>query len=338
MEKLGKVDTVVFDKTGTLTKGQPEVTDVKAFSMDENALLGLVAEAEVASEHHLGQTIVREAKLRGLSFTNEPEDVEVVKGNGLRAKVKSRVLEVGNRKLMEDSGIVIEPEVEAYAIKKEKQGNTAIFAAADGKAEGIISIADQVRSEAAEAIGKLKTAGVKQVYMLTGDNRHTAELVADKLGIDHVFAEMLPEDKVAKVKELKEKGAHVAMAGDGINDAPAIATADIGLAMGGSGTDISMETADIVLMADKLDQFAHAYSLAKATVRNMKQNTFFAVGTVTLLLIGVLLQKVFLASGMLIHELSVLIVILNAVRLVRYNNGKRAGVRTAAYKLGTKTA
>ncbi|HEX5563917.1 MAG TPA: HAD-IC family P-type ATPase, partial [Sporosarcina sp.] len=186
----------------------------------------------------------------------------------------------------------------------------------------VLSIADRIRPEAADALRELRTSGVKQIIMLTGDNRHTAELVGVQLGLDQVHAELLPEDKVAIIQQLKDAGHRVAMAGDGINDAPAIATADIGLAMGEGGTDISMETADVVLMADRLDQFSHAYSLAKATVRNMKQNTFFAVGTVALLLVGVLLGKVFLASGMLIHELSVLLVILNAIRLIRYTKRK----------------
>ncbi|RUT42918.1 cation-translocating P-type ATPase [Paenibacillus anaericanus] len=323
MEKLAKVNTVVFDKTGTLTKGRPEVTNVKSFTMEENDLLRVVAEAEMVSEHHLGQTIVKEAKARSLSLRNKPDNAEIIKGNGIRVHIAGQQLTVGNRKLMMESGILISPEIDIYAIEREKLGNTAIFAAIEGRVEGIISIADQIRPEAAEAITKLRAAGIKQFYMLTGDNRYTAELVASKLGIDHVFAEMLPEDKVSKIQELQDAGKHVAMAGDGINDAPAIATADIGLAMGGSGSDVAMDTADVVLMADKLDQFAHAYSLAQTTVRNMKQNTFFAVGTVVLLLLGVILQKVFLASGMFIHELSVLIVILNAVRLVRYTSEQR---------------
>lgn len=322
IEKLAKINTVVFDKTGTLTQGQPTVTDIKAFAMNEEKLLQMVAEAETISEHHLGQTIVQEAKQRNLPLINKPDQAEIIKGNGIQALISGRQLVVGNRKLMKEKGISIKGPMESYALKMEKQGNTAIFVAIDGKLAGIISIADKIRADAKETIKKLKGAGIKQVYMLTGDNRHTAEQVATKLGIDHVMAELLPEEKVAIVRELKEKGLQVAMAGDGINDAPAIATADIGLAMGGTGTDVSMETADIVLMADKLAQFAHAYSLAKATVRNMKQNTFFAVGTVILLLIGVLFQKVFLASGMLIHELSVLIVILNAIRLVGYNRNK----------------
>ena len=223
---------------------------------------------------------------------------------------------------MAAEGVKLPQEVEDYAIAREKAGNTAIFASIDGKISGILSIADRIRPEAADAIRELRASGVKQIIMLTGDNRHTAELVGAQLGLDQVHAELLPEDKVAMVQHLKNAGHRVAMAGDGINDAPAIATADIGLAMGEGGTDISMETADIVLMADRLDQFSHAYSLSKATVRNMKQNTFFAVGTVALLLAGVLLGKVFLASGMLIHELSVLLVILNAIRLIRYTKRK----------------
>src|SRR5699024_2004530 len=181
------------------------------------------------------------------------------------------------------------------------------------------SIADQIRDDAARALAEMRENGVKRIVMLTGDNRHTAELVAEQLGIDEVHAELLPEEKVTHVKRLKVSGHVVAMAGDGINDAPAIATADIGLAMGEGGTDISMETADVVLMADKLSQFSHAYSLSKATTRNMKQNTFLAVGIVFALLAGVLAGTIHLASGMFIHEASVLLVILNAMRLIRFN-------------------
>ncbi|QUW20264.1 cation-translocating P-type ATPase [Sporosarcina sp. Marseille-Q4063] len=318
METLAKIDTVVFDKTGTLTRGRPEVTDIHTFSVDENDLLRIVAEAEMISEHHLGQTIVKEARKRDIPLLNEPEEAEVIEGNGIRAQIEDKLLTIGNRKLMAANGINVEDTVESYAVKREKLGNTAIFAAVDGVVAGIFSIADQIRPEAKSALNELRASGVKQIIMLTGDNRHTAELVGKQLGLDAIHAELLPEDKVAMIQKLKDAGHKVAMAGDGINDAPAIATADIGLAMGEGGTDISMETADVVLMADRLDQFSHAYSLAKATIRNMKQNTYFAVGTVVLLLAGVLLGKVFLASGMLIHELSVLLVILNAVRLIRY--------------------
>ncbi|MCM3086687.1 cation-translocating P-type ATPase [Bhargavaea ginsengi] len=323
VEALAKVDTVVFDKTGTLTKGRPEVTSIDAFGEDAGELLRIVATAETASEHHLGRTIVEEAERRRINGLERPDEVEIIKGHGLAATVGGKRVIAGTRKLMAENGIMIPPEADASAISREKAGNTAIFAAVDGQLRGLISIADQIRPEAKDAIRRLRASGVKQIIMLTGDNRHAAALVGKQLGLDEVHAELLPEDKVAFVKKLKDDGRRVAMAGDGVNDAPAIATADIGIAMGAGGTDISMETADVVLMADRLDQFAHARSLAKATVRNMKQNTWFAVGTVFLLLAGVLLGKIFLASGMLIHELSVLIVILNAIRLVRYNGSKR---------------
>lgn len=323
VEKLAKIDTVVFDKTGTLTKGRPEVTAIDAFSgTDAEELLRLVAAAETASEHHLGRTIVAEARRSGMDGLAKPDNVEIIKGHGLTAEVSGIPLAVGTRRMLEQLGVDIPAEAERLAVEREKAGNTVVFAATGGKLRGILSIADQIRPEAAGAVRELRRNGVKEIIMLTGDNRHAAEHVARRLGLDAVHAELLPEDKVAFVKKLKEEGRRVAMAGDGINDAPAIAAADIGLAMGEGGTDISMETADIVLMADRLDQFAHAHSLAKATVRNMKQNTWFAVSTVALLLAGVLLGKIFLASGMLVHELSVLLVILNAIRLVRYNGGK----------------
>lgn len=318
MEKLSKVDLVVFDKTGTLTKGKPEVTDVKSWNLDDNTLLRLVADAEKVSEHHLGQTIVAEARKRELPLTEEPQDVAIIKGGGMIATVGGQHLAIGNRKLMADQGVSIDEHIEAYATGREKAGNTAVLIAIDKQLSGVISIADQIKPEAKLAIEQLRQAGVKKTFMLTGDNRHTAQLVGNELGLDAVHAELLPQDKVTWVKELKSQGYRVAMVGDGINDAPALATADVGLAMGVGGTDISMETADIVLMSDRLDQFAHAYSLAKATVRNMQQNTILAVGTVILLLAGVLLGKIFLASGMLVHELSVLLVTLNAVRLIRY--------------------
>ncbi|MFD1850484.1 heavy metal translocating P-type ATPase [Oceanobacillus bengalensis] len=325
MDSFSKVDTLVFDKTGTLTKGKPEVTDIKTFNdYEENAILQLVAEAEMISEHHLGQTIVKEAKARDITLDEEPEKSEVIKGNGIRVTLGGKVLVIGNRKLMRSENIDIPIEIVTYAVNREKAGNTAIFAAVDGKVAGIFSIADQIREDAPSALAEMRKNGIKKIIMLTGDNKHTAEIVANQLEIDEVHAELLPEDKVKYVKQLKESGHVVAMAGDGINDAPAIATADIGLAIGEGGTDISMETADVVLMADKLSQFSHAYSLSKATIRNMKQNTFLAVGIVFVLLAGVLGGIIHLASGMFIHEASVLLVILNAMRLIRFSRkGKK---------------
>ncbi|MGM8216419.1 heavy metal translocating P-type ATPase [Bacillaceae bacterium W0354] len=324
VDQLSKVDTIVFDKTGTLTKGRPEVTNIKAFTnIEEDELLRLVAIAEKVSEHHLGQTIVKEAHNRKLNIMTEPQNVDIIKGNGLKAEVDGQLFVIGNRKLMQSENIAMSKEIEQYAINQEKLGNTAIIIAMENEIVGMISIADQIREDAKQALAELRKNGIKKMIMLTGDNKHTAKLVAEQLGLDEYHAELLPENKVEYVKQLKEQGHIVAMAGDGINDAPAIATAHIGLAMGEGGTDISMETADVVLMADRLMQFSHAYALAKATVTNMKQNMYFAVGTVFILLLGVLMGHVHLASGMFIHEASVLIVILNAMRLIKFKSIKK---------------
>lgn len=324
MDRFSKVDTLVFDKTGTLTKGKPEVTDIHPTGdTNRDELLRLTAAAERISEHHLGQTIVKYAHQQSLE-TAEPKDAEVIKGHGLKATVDGHRLVAGNRKLMVQSGIPIDEAAESYAIAREKTGNTVVFVAIDGILAGLFSIADQIREDAPQALAEMRRNGIKQIIMLTGDNRHTAQAVAEQLGLDAFHAELLPEDKVRFVKQLQADGAVVAMAGDGINDAPAIATADIGLAMGEGGTDISMETADVVLMADKLMQFSHAYSLSKATMRNMKQNIAIAVAVVFFLLAGVLMGSVHLASGMFIHEASILAVILNAMRLIGFNRKNNA--------------
>ncbi len=321
MEKLAKLNAFVFDKTGTLTQGKPAVTAIKSFGISENELLTMAAEAELISEHHLGKAIIKEAEKEGLKLVNTPTDVNVLKGRGIKVKLNGDSLYVGNRKGLAENNIDIDYEVNSYAIGQEESGNTAVFVANENNVLGVISIADKVRSKAANTIQELKSAGIKQTVMLTGDNEHTAKSVGKKIGIQKVFANLLPEDKVEKVKACMGKGKRIAMVGDGVNDAPAIATADVGIAMGVAGTDVAMETADVVLMADNLDKLVYMLKLSKATIRNMKQNMFLAVGTVALLLVGVLTKNVNLASGMLVHELSVLLVILNAIRLVRYKPG-----------------
>ncbi|QDI92152.1 cadmium-translocating P-type ATPase [Salicibibacter halophilus] len=338
MDRFSKVDTIVFDKTGTLTKGKPEVTHIQTFNGQEpDELLRLVAEAETMSEHHLGRTIVKEAQERDIPLKQKVEKGEVVKGNGVWAIVEGQKLVVGNQTLMDNEGISIPENVKHHAIEREKDGNTAILAAVDGQIKGIVSIADQVRDDAAQAIAELRENGIKKLIMMTGDNEHTAALVAHKLGLDEFHAKQLPEDKQAYVEKLQNEGYSVAMAGDGINDAPAIATADIGVAMGEGGTDVSMETADLVLMADRLGQFSHAYALSKATMRNLKQNIIIALGTVFLLLGGVVAGYIHMATGMFIHMASVLVVILNAMRLIRFKRQKNKS-ETMAKKAETKPA
>lgn len=219
--------------------------------------------------------------------------------------------------MMTAGKIAIETKILQYVKMEESKGRTAIMIANGPHIKGIISISDPIRPEAAETIHHLKQSG-KKVIMLTGDNERTAAAVAAQVGIEEYYAEFLPEQKVEKIKELQAAGIIVGMVGDGINDAPAIATADVGISMGGAGTDSAMETSDIVLMADHMEKLPFTLNLARTTVRNMKQNMFFAVSIVAILLIGVLSKTVFLASGMLIHELSVLVVILNAIRILKY--------------------
>lgn len=338
MENLAKVNAIVFDKTGTLTKGNPEVTAIKAFGISEEELLKLTAEVEVASEHHLGKAIVKKAKKNGLDLQNKPSDVEIMKGHGLRATLASKQIYIGNRSGAEKLGVAVDPAMNIYLSQQQEKGNTAVLVTMNKKVVGIISIADQIREEAAGALQALQENGIRHTVMLTGDNKSVAEKVAKQLGIERVFAELLPEDKVEKVSACKASGIQLAMVGDGINDAPAIVTADVGIAMGGTATDVTMQTADIILMSDKLDKLPYAIRLAKATIRNMKQNTYFALITVALLLVGVLTDNIHLASGMLIHEISVILVILNAVRLVRFPNYQFSSKRFQAWARKNKVA
>lgn len=319
MENLAKLKGIVFDKTGTLTEGKPMVVDIKAIDINETEFLKIAAEAELNSEHHLARAIVNEAKRLKIELSNQPTETEVLKGRGISVVLNNEHLFIGNRQGLFENSIGISSDIEKYAQQREKIGNTAVFVANETRILGIISVADKVRGEAKDAIKQLELNGIEHLVMLTGDNEHTAKLVAQQLGISKVFANLLPEDKSVKVQSCMNNGVKLGMIGDGVNDAPALAIADVGIAMGVAGSDVAMETADVVLMSDNLEKVSYALKLSKTTIRNMKQNVYFAVATVLILLIGVLTNKVNLASGMLIHEASVLLVILNAIRLVKYN-------------------
>lgn len=321
IEKLGTVKVLAFDKTGTLTVGKPKVTKIKAFHGEEEELLRLTAIAEGYSEHPLARAILEEADKKFESLPS-PEDSEIIAGHGLKAKAEGRIILVGNRKLMLDNNINISVEIEKYISQEESLGQTVVITADENKVLGVISIADDIREGAIELIKKLKAQGIKKIVMLTGDNKRAAAAISNKLGLDSYYAELLPEGKVEILKKLQSQFGTAAMVGDGVNDAPALASADFGIAMGGAGSDVAMETADVVLMSAELNKLSYAIGLSRATVINMKQNIYFAIAVVILLIIGVLLKFVFLSSGMLIHELSVLLVIINAVRLLAYGEKK----------------
>jgi len=276
LEQASKVGAVIFDKTGTLTVGQPRVVDVVASAnpVGEDELLRLAAAAEASSEHPLAQAVVDAAKERKLVLV-DATDFDAVPGHGLEATVDGRTVLVGNAKLMGDRGISFDG-LHQRAGELEGAGQTVVRVAVDGEAAGLIAIADAVRPSAKETIDRLHNLGI-QVAMLTGDNRATAERIAAELGLDTVFAEVLPGQKADKVKELQSSGKLVAMVGDGINDAPALAQADVGIAIG-AGTDVAVETADVVLMKSDPVDVLGAIALSRATVRKMRQNLFWAVG------------------------------------------------------------
>jgi Cu2+-exporting ATPase len=274
LETSARIDTVVMDKTGTLTKGEPEVTDIVAEGIDEAELLALVAAVERESEHPLAQAIVAEADRRGVAELTA-ESFDSVPGHGAMATVGGRRVAVGNRRLMEREGIDLGPMADR---RKElaESGRTAVVAAVDGKAAGLIALADAPRETAADAVAALRNLGA-EVVMLTGDNEATGRRIAGILGIETVIAEVLPGDKSAKIAELRESGRKVAMVGDGVNDAPALARADVGVAIG-AGTDVAIETADIVLMRSNPMDVAIALVIGRGTLQKMRQNLGWAVG------------------------------------------------------------
>ena len=275
LEQASKVGAIIFDKTGTLTVGQPKVVEVVASGpLAEAEVVRLVASAEESSEHPLAQAVVDRAGERKLTLS-PASDFQAVPGHGLEAMVDGHSVVVGNRKLMRDREIDF-GALSDRAATLEGAGRTVVYAAVDGQAAGLIAIADEVRPNAAAAVAALKKLGV-QVAMLTGDNRATAERIAGELGIDTVFAEVLPGQKADKVKELQAKGLLVAMVGDGINDAPALVQADVGIAIG-AGTDVAVDAADVVLMRSDPFDVIGAVALSKATVRKMRQNLWWAVG------------------------------------------------------------
>lgn len=322
LETAHRIDTVVFDKTGTITEGKPEVTDIiTAGGMERERLLQIAASAEKGSEHPLGAAIVRRAEKENLVFL-KVEKFEAVPGHGIEVEIDGMSVLVGNRKLMDDRGIPL-GGLESRSDRLADDGKTPMYVAVNGGISGIIAVADIVKESSARAIKKLRSMGI-EVAMITGDNRKTAGAIAGQVGINRVLSEVLPQDKADEVGKLQTEGRKVAMVGDGINDAPALVQADIGIAIG-SGTDVAMESADIVLMKNDLLDVSAAIRLSKRTIRIIKENLFWAFGYnvagipiaagVLHLFGGPLLNPIFAAAAMSLSSMSVLT---NALRLKRF--------------------
>ncbi len=322
IEKLSRVQAAAFDKTGTLTEGKPSVVSLHAYGMSEDELLRISVIGETYSEHPLATAIVKEASNRGVLPTDVPEKPEYIQGKGVSFTFEGESYFIGNRKLFEENGIDLTVALDdIYSEEHEKR--TAVIVGTSERVIGLIVIADKLRDEAFGVIQELKKLGIKKSVMFTGDSKGTAETVAHSLQLDEFRYELLPEHKVEAVKALQKKYGSVAFIGDGINDAPSLATADVGIAIGAAGNDVAMETADVVLLGQKLGALIDAISISRMAVRNMKQNIFFAIGVAGILLVGVLLGGVTLSIGMLVHELSVLLVIINATRILRFAKRKK---------------
>lgn len=315
LEKMGKIDTIAFDKTGTLTYGKLQVSDIVSFdpSMTEDDVLALAASAEAKSEHPLGKSIVAFAREKHIALT-ESSDFQMYAGKGVFARISGKNLLCGNEAYLKDNGISIDDIVSSRLEQLRSQGKASILIAADGNCIGVTALSDILRPDAAEMISLLSEMNT-QTVLLTGDNRKTADYFASQAGITQVRAELLPEEKVASIRKLQKNGANVCMIGDGVNDAPALKTADVGVAMGSMGSDIAVEAADIALMSDDISKIPYLKRLSRSTLRTIKGNITASMCinfvAVTLSVLG-LLNPV---TGALVHNAGSVLVVLNAALL-----------------------
>lgn len=317
LDTFSKVDTFVFDKTGTLTAGKPTVAALENYTGSKEENLRILASIESESDHPLGQAILQYAAVEKFLTV---EKTNVIKGSGIKAIIAGHEVLVGNEKLLQEAGVNVEDAAKDQ-INLQAMGHSLVYLAIDGKLAQLVGIKDQIRPQVKETLTQLKKMGAENLVMLTGDNKKTAEIVGSELGITEIHGGLLPSDKAAFITKLQNAGHKVAFVGDGVNDSPSIALADIGIAMG-NGTDVAVETSDVVLMNSDFTKLVHAYALTKKTVWNMKENIALAVGTVAFLLIGLIFGYIYMASGMLVHELSILVVIANGMRLLPFKVGK----------------
>lgn len=325
LESLGHLTAIAFDKTGTITHGRPEVTDIVALSgseeetADNSTLLALTGAIEARSAHPLAQAVVRAAEAAGVVLPAIGE-VESITGRGLRSTTQGQTVLIGNVALLEESGIVLSTAVRTRIESLQTSGKTIMVVASAGRVAGILALADTVRPDAAPALNKLRDIGLRELVMLSGDNERVAATIAASVGLTSYRADLMPEGKVTAVRSLIDTHGPTAMVGDGVNDAPALANATVGIAMGGAGSDVALETADVALMADDLSKLPFAVGLGRRTRAVIMQNLAIALGVITLLIIASLVGWTGMAVAISFHEGSTLLVVLNALRLLRYRD------------------
>jgi Cd2+/Zn2+-exporting ATPase len=311
---FSKVDTMIFDKTGTLTIGKPMVSDVQVYTKNQE-VLGYLASVERESDHPLAKAIVTYLEKQQIHTV---EHTDVVPGGGVVATVAHHRVVIGNLALMEQEQVSISDQVQKDIDRYEVQGDSLVLTAVDGELAVLMGIRDQIRPRVKQDVQRLKRLGVKHLMLLSGDHQGTVDHVAHQLGLTEAYGHMLPQDKAEYIKQLQKQNRIVAFVGDGVNDSPSIALAQVGIAMG-SGTDVAIETSDVVLMQSDFSRLPHALGLAQATAKNMRQNIGIAIGVVLILLFSVFFSDwMSMSIGMLVHEASILIVILNGMRLLRY--------------------
>ena len=317
LETMGKIKAIAFDKTGTLTTGKPQVVEVMAVNQQsESKLLQIAAAIESFSEHPIGNAIVQAAQARHLEWT-QAVNVQAHIGQGIVGEVDRQKAIVGKAAFVREQSDYFPDALIQLSQRWEEEGKTVVWVALEGRALGLIAVADTVRIGAAFALAKLKKLGIEKIVMLTGDNQRTAQTIAKEIGVDEVYAELLPEDKVNVIRQLRQKYQTVAMVGDGINDAPALAQASVGIAMGISGSDVALETADVVLMADSLEKLEIAIRLGRRSQTIVKQNIAFALSFIVLLLFANFTGNITMPLGVIGHEGSTVLVTLSGLRLLR---------------------
>lgn len=323
LENLGRLKAIAFDKTGTITHGQPEVTDIVRLAdagdgiLTDDALLAVAAALESRSAHPLAQAVVRAAQAKGLALATAV-GVESITGRGLRAKVEGDSVLIGNLKLMEESAVAVSSAAKGHIDALQSKGRTIMAVAVGARLVGVLALADTLRKDAAQTLTELKRIGIQETVMLTGDSLRVAETMATQVGLTDVRADLMPEDKVTAIIELNEKFVYTAMVGDGVNDAPAMANATVGIAMGGAGTDVALETADVALMGDELSKLPFAVGLGRATRLVIKQNLIISLGVIVILIVASLAGWAGIGLAIAFHEGSTIVVVLNALRLLRY--------------------
>ncbi len=320
LENLGRLKAIAFDKTGTITHGKPEVTEVVALPgarLREDELLALAAALETRSGHPLAQAVVRAAQARSVLLPDAGE-VESVTGRGLRSTVKGQVVLVGSLRFLDETGVAVSAQARQPIEALEAAGKTLVAVAVGGDLQGLIALADTPRADVPAIVRRLKRIGVEQTILLTGDNARVGRSIAHQAGLIDVRANLMPEDKVAVIRELCQRYGVVAMVGDGVNDAPALANATVGIAMGGAGTDVALETADVALMGDDLSRLPFAIGLGRATRAVIVQNLVISLGVITLLIVASLTGWAGIGVAIVFHEGSTLAVVLNALRLLAY--------------------